>query len=171
MLNDVSVWWHVIGVIVIVGALILVPASHQSVSTVFSKTMNDGGFSHTWLWFVAPTRTLAGSVHVYGLRRLGAHETRRRRTPREPQRKASSCRSSSRRSSATSLLLGRDLRDPELRRNDRRRAVFAVKQVYLDALELRHWPKVMLFIAVVRAVLLRDELDHVSLADDVRVLA
>jgi amino acid transporter len=52
LLNDISVWWHVIGVLVIVGALILVPDHHQSFSTVFSKTINNSGFSHGWLWFV-----------------------------------------------------------------------------------------------------------------------
>jgi amino acid transporter len=52
ILNDVSVWWHVIGVIVIVGALILVRDSHQSFNTVFTKTINNSGFSHQWLWFV-----------------------------------------------------------------------------------------------------------------------
>jgi amino acid transporter len=30
-LSDVSVWWHVIGVLVIVGVLASVPAHHQSV--------------------------------------------------------------------------------------------------------------------------------------------
>ena len=52
LLNDISVWWHVIGVLVIVGALILVPDHHQSFSTVFSHTINNSGFSHGWLWFV-----------------------------------------------------------------------------------------------------------------------
>ncbi|MDX6512681.1 MAG: hypothetical protein QOE36_2185 [Gaiellaceae bacterium] len=51
-LNDISVWWHVIGVLVIVGFLIFKPDNHQSFSTVFSKTVNASGFSHSWLWFV-----------------------------------------------------------------------------------------------------------------------
>ena len=51
-LNDVSVWWHVLGVLIIVGFLIFKPDHHQSVSTVFTKTINNSGFSHTWLWFV-----------------------------------------------------------------------------------------------------------------------
>jgi amino acid transporter len=51
-LNDVSVWWHVIGVIVIVGALIIAPDHHQSFGTVFSKTINNSGWGHGWLWFV-----------------------------------------------------------------------------------------------------------------------
>jgi amino acid transporter len=52
LLNDISVWWHVVGVVVIVGFLIVKPDHHQSVSTVFSHTINNSGFSHGWLWFV-----------------------------------------------------------------------------------------------------------------------
>jgi amino acid transporter len=51
-LNDVSVWWHVLGVLIIVGFLIFKPAHHQSFSTVFGHTINNSGFSHAWLWFV-----------------------------------------------------------------------------------------------------------------------
>ena len=52
LLNDISVWWHVIGVVVIVGFLIFKPDHHQSVATVFGHTINNSGFSHSWLWFV-----------------------------------------------------------------------------------------------------------------------
>ena len=52
LLNDVSVWWHVLGVVIIVGFLIFKPAHHQSFSTVFGHTLNNSGFSHSWLWFV-----------------------------------------------------------------------------------------------------------------------
>jgi len=52
LLNDISVWWHVIGVVVIVAFLAFKPDNHQSFSTVFSKTVNNSGFSHSWLWFV-----------------------------------------------------------------------------------------------------------------------
>lgn len=51
-LNDVSVWWHVIGVFVIVAFLIFKPNHHQSFGTVFGHTINNSGFSHSWLWFV-----------------------------------------------------------------------------------------------------------------------
>src|SRR4029079_14462447 len=51
-LNDVSVWWHVLGVLIIVGFLIFKPDHHQSFSTVFGHTINNSGFSHSWLWFV-----------------------------------------------------------------------------------------------------------------------
>src|SRR3954447_8642814 len=52
LLNDISVWWHVLGVTIIVAFLVLKPDQHQSVGTVFSKTINNSGFSHSWLWFV-----------------------------------------------------------------------------------------------------------------------
>ena len=52
LLNDISVWWHVFGVLIIVGFLVFKPDHHQSVGTVFSKTINNSGFSHQWLWFV-----------------------------------------------------------------------------------------------------------------------
>ncbi len=51
-LNDVSVWWHIGGVLIIVGVLIFAPDHHQSVSTVFTKTINNSGWGHSWLWFV-----------------------------------------------------------------------------------------------------------------------
>jgi amino acid transporter len=46
------VWWHCLGVLIIVGFLVFKPDHHQSFGTVFSKTINNSGFSHSWLWFV-----------------------------------------------------------------------------------------------------------------------
>jgi amino acid transporter len=43
-INNVSVWWHVIGVAVIIVLLILVPDSHQSFSFVFGERINNTGF-------------------------------------------------------------------------------------------------------------------------------
>ncbi len=42
-LNDISVWWHIIGVLIIVGVLIIKPAHHQSASFVFGHFVNDTG--------------------------------------------------------------------------------------------------------------------------------
>jgi amino acid transporter len=36
-LNDISVWWHIVGVLVIFGALTLLPDRHQSASFVFTQ--------------------------------------------------------------------------------------------------------------------------------------
>lgn len=44
ILNGVSVWWHVLGVAVIVGALTFVPDSHQSASFVFTEFVNNTGW-------------------------------------------------------------------------------------------------------------------------------
>ncbi len=45
LLNDISVWWHIVGVLVIVGALTFVPAKHQSASYVFTTFVNNTGWS------------------------------------------------------------------------------------------------------------------------------
>ena len=43
-LNDVSVWWHILGVLIIVAALALIPAHHQSAAFVFTRLVNNTGF-------------------------------------------------------------------------------------------------------------------------------
>jgi amino acid permease (GABA permease) len=43
-LNDISVWWHVVGVAVIVGVLAFVPDDHQSASFVFTEFVNNTGW-------------------------------------------------------------------------------------------------------------------------------
>ncbi|MEV4604099.1 amino acid permease [Amycolatopsis sp. NPDC049253] len=45
ILNSVSVWWHLIGVLVIVGVLVFVPAKHQDASFVFGHFANETGWS------------------------------------------------------------------------------------------------------------------------------
>ena len=44
LLNDVSVWWHIIGVLIIVGVLTFVPSHHQSAKFVFTSTFNITGW-------------------------------------------------------------------------------------------------------------------------------
>ncbi|GAA5021021.1 hypothetical protein GCM10025734_75820 [Kitasatospora paranensis] len=44
VLNNVSVWWHLVGVAVIVGALALLPDRHASASFVFTEFVNKTGF-------------------------------------------------------------------------------------------------------------------------------
>ncbi|MFG2794143.1 amino acid permease [Streptomyces sp. NPDC048419] len=48
VLNSISVWWQLLGVTVIVGALTIAPAQHQSVAFVFTHFHNDTGFSSTF---------------------------------------------------------------------------------------------------------------------------
>ncbi|MCQ8190760.1 amino acid permease [Streptomyces rugosispiralis] len=46
VLNSVSVWWHLAGVAIIVGALAIVPSHHQSPEFVFTEFVNDTGWSN-----------------------------------------------------------------------------------------------------------------------------
>ena len=51
MFTNVSVWWHVIGVLVIIVLLVAVPSHHQSASFVFGHRINNSGFNHNMYWF------------------------------------------------------------------------------------------------------------------------
>jgi amino acid permease (GABA permease) len=46
-LNDISVWWHVFGVLIIVGVLFFVPTHHQSAQFVFFQFVNNTGFGNS----------------------------------------------------------------------------------------------------------------------------
>ena len=52
LLNDVSVWWHILGVLIIVGVLVFVPTHHQSASFVFGHFVNDTGLHVSSLYIV-----------------------------------------------------------------------------------------------------------------------
>jgi amino acid transporter len=43
LMNNISVGWHLLGVAIIIGVLIFVPADHQSASWVFGHTINNNG--------------------------------------------------------------------------------------------------------------------------------
>jgi amino acid transporter len=45
VMNNVSVWWHVVGAAFIVLVLIFVPDNHQSFSYVFTERFNNSGYS------------------------------------------------------------------------------------------------------------------------------
>ncbi len=51
LLNRISAWWMLGGVVVIVGVLIFGPTSHQSASWVFGHRTNNTGFSDNLYWF------------------------------------------------------------------------------------------------------------------------
>jgi amino acid transporter len=56
LLNNISVWWHVVGVAVIIAILLFVPDHHQSASFVFGNRINNSGFhggstSGAFFWF------------------------------------------------------------------------------------------------------------------------
>src|ERR1700689_1057925 len=47
LLNDVSVWWNIIGVLLIVAVLVFVPPHHASASYVFTSTFNATRWART----------------------------------------------------------------------------------------------------------------------------
>lgn len=55
VLSDISVWWHLVGTVLVVGALFLVPSDHASVSFVFTKYVNETGwgFAGNAVWVIA----------------------------------------------------------------------------------------------------------------------
>jgi amino acid transporter len=70
-LNSISAWWHMAGVAIIVAILIIVPDHHQSASYVFTKTINNSGFSgHAWhspvFWFVFGLGLLMAQYTITG---------------------------------------------------------------------------------------------------------
>ncbi len=52
LLNDVSVWWHIVGVLLIVAVLVFVPSHHQSASFVFGHFVNDTGLHVSPIYIV-----------------------------------------------------------------------------------------------------------------------
>jgi amino acid permease (GABA permease) len=48
LLNDISVWWHIVGVLIIVGVLAFAPSHHQSAKFVFTSTFNGTGWGSTF---------------------------------------------------------------------------------------------------------------------------
>src|SRR6201991_4289986 len=51
LLNNISVFWHVAGVAVIVLVLAFVPDTHQSVDFVFTEKINNSGLGDGMFWF------------------------------------------------------------------------------------------------------------------------
>ena len=71
LLNTISAWWHIAGVILIVVILIIVPDHHQSVGYVFGKTINNSGFSgHNFgsimFWYVFGIGLLMSQYTITG---------------------------------------------------------------------------------------------------------
>ena len=69
--NNLSAWWHMLGVLIIVGVLLIVPAHHQSLGFVFTKTINASGFGGHGLrsllfWFVIGLGLLQAQYTIGG---------------------------------------------------------------------------------------------------------
>jgi amino acid transporter len=57
VLNNISVWWHVAGVAIVIAILAIVPDTHQSVGFVFTERINNSGYDgssveHMTYWFL-----------------------------------------------------------------------------------------------------------------------
>ena len=72
-LNMISAWWHMVGVVLVVGILIIVPDQHQSLSYVFTETVNNSGygggttsFSNPAFWFVFGLGLLMSQYTITG---------------------------------------------------------------------------------------------------------
>ncbi len=65
--NGISVWWHVLGVAIIVAILIFAPSKHASIDTVFTSTQNNSGFSQSMFWwYVLPLGFLLTQYTITG---------------------------------------------------------------------------------------------------------
>ena len=68
LLNDVSVWWHIFGVLIIVGAVtfgLKSGAHHESVKYVFTDLENFSGFKIGW-WYILPVGLLMAQYTFTG---------------------------------------------------------------------------------------------------------
>jgi amino acid transporter len=67
LFNGVSVWWHVIGVAVIVVILAVVPSHHASFSYVFGHRINNSGFgNHMYWYYILPVGFLLTMYTITG---------------------------------------------------------------------------------------------------------
>jgi amino acid permease (GABA permease) len=68
LLNDVSVWWHILGVLIIVGAVtfgLKAGVHHESVKYVFTDLENLSGFKIGW-WYILPVGLLMAQYTFTG---------------------------------------------------------------------------------------------------------
>jgi amino acid permease (GABA permease) len=75
LLNQISVWWHLAGVAIIVAVLFLVPTHHQSVSYVFTKFVNTSGFTFAGASFYIFLTGLLMSQYTFTGYDASAHMT------------------------------------------------------------------------------------------------
>ncbi len=66
--NNISVWWHVFGVAVIISILFFTPAEHQSIQWIFTERINNSGFGNgvTYWLFVLPLGFLLTQYTITG---------------------------------------------------------------------------------------------------------
>jgi len=71
IINNVSAWWHMIGVVILAVVLLAIPTHHQSFAFVFTKTINASGFgghgfSSLLFWFVIGLGLLQAQYTIGG---------------------------------------------------------------------------------------------------------
>ena len=71
VINNISVWWHVIGAAAVVLILIFIPEQHASFSDVFAQTINNTGMfggekGFGWLIFVLPIAAILTQYTITG---------------------------------------------------------------------------------------------------------
>ena len=171
-LNSISAWWHMAGVAVIVAILIIVPDHHQSVSYVFTKTINNSGFSgHGWhspvFWFVFGLGLLMSQYTITGYD-ASAHMS-------EETRNASRAAAWGIVMSVVvsvifgfALLVAVTFAIPSTQ-GGLDAGANIVTYIWQTSMSTK-WAEFLLVIAVRRAVLLRHGVGDVGVADDVRVL-
>ncbi len=67
LFNNISVWWHVFGALIVIGILLFVPSEHQSLSWMFTTKINSSGFSDNSYWlYVLPLGFLLTQYTITG---------------------------------------------------------------------------------------------------------
>jgi amino acid transporter len=67
-LNNISVWWHVLGTLLIIGILIVMPVGHQDLKWIFTTRINNSGFAggSTYWLYVLPLGFLLTQYTITG---------------------------------------------------------------------------------------------------------
>ena len=89
VLNDISVWWHIVGVVVIVAVLLIVPKHHQSVGFIFFHFNNSTGANFPGDIIYVFLIGLLLAQYTFTGYDASAHMTEETRTPPSQGREAS----------------------------------------------------------------------------------
>ncbi len=65
LLNDISVWWHIIGVLIIVCMVAFLPTHHLPAKDVFTGLFNGSGLNVGW-WYIVPVGLLTAQYTFTG---------------------------------------------------------------------------------------------------------
>jgi amino acid transporter len=65
-LNNISSWWHMVGVLIIVVVLFAVPSQHQSAAFVFGEVIDNSGFEGVPIWLVFGLGLLMAQYTITG---------------------------------------------------------------------------------------------------------